>query len=153
MAGKRELPDIPAKRVSLAGLVCQAGTAGMETQFFDEIVNLLKPSANEADRLEIERAAPKDYPVLAFDDLGRVTVRLFLGASSDVALHVLAKIEEGMCLGDIELTTSIATGFIEGMISESDGYPGAWDKIEPFLGPESRNHAKAWIEFTSGAVT
>ncbi|MDQ0419272.1 hypothetical protein J2045_000282 [Peteryoungia aggregata LMG 23059] len=63
-------------------------------------------------------------------------------------------IEAAMASGDDTLSTAVATGLIEGLISSSDNRPGEWGMILPYLGVKSKAYADAWIEFTdTGSIS
>ena len=114
-----------------------------------QIISLLKISLDEKDRKEIESRLEERVLVLLFSALGRMTIRAYFSSYREAAISVLTKIEEGMCFGDIQVGTAIATGFIEAMISETDKHTGTWQEIETLLGNESRAYATAWRQFTN----
>jgi hypothetical protein len=57
---------------------------------------------------------------------------------------VFLAIEDAMNSDDEDLSTAVATGMIEGIISRASR-TGVWEKIRPILGPASAHYADAWI--------
>jgi len=57
---------------------------------------------------------------------------------------LFAMIDEGMNSADEELSTAVATGFVEGAIGRADR-SGHLDELLAALGPAAHAHAKAWI--------
>lgn len=60
---------------------------------------------------------------------------------------IFAVVEEGMNSPDAMVSTAVATGLIEGIVTRTDEIDGLWDRIASCMGPESSAYAEAWMRF------
>lgn len=89
---------------------------------------------------------PDNPPVIAlFEALGDRIADDFETTNSDVNSRIFALIESAMASGDQRLTTAVATGLIEAMISRLSAKEGTLRQLTQELGVLSRKHAEAWL--------
>lgn len=93
---------------------------------------------------------PEEPPVtVLFGVLGAEIARQFNMLSEETKKAIFQHIEEGMATSDIFLTTAIATGLIEALVSKAEKQPKQlWDDIESKLGILSKQYVKEWLEFS-----
>jgi hypothetical protein len=64
-----------------------------------------------------------------------------------VQQKLFAAIEAGMVSANTVVSTALATGLVEALVSRADNSPGLWEEIESLMGPSSKRHAVAWRDF------
>lgn len=88
---------------------------------------------------------PDPPPVtILFAAVGKELARRFDSMENESKEIAFEFIEEGMNSNDNALTTAVATGIIEALISESSRHEGLWPRIELQLGSISKRHAEGW---------
>lgn len=93
---------------------------------------------------------PEEPPVLLlFSTIGRAIANHLGSLQNDTKLLVFQHIEDGISSGNPKLSTMIATGLIESLVSASDHNEETWNEILSLLRPESKKHAVAWRSFGS----
>lgn len=88
-------------------------------------------------------------PIWAFGEVGDAIADNLEALPDETREKIFASIEIGMASPDDDLSTAMATGLIEALISHSDGKAGLWEQIERLLGPDSKKYALAWRSFGS----
>jgi hypothetical protein len=64
-----------------------------------------------------------------------------------VRKRIFTAIEEVMLGDDVYLSTVMATGLVEALVSCADKKPELWKEYEKLLGAASMKHALAWRDF------
>ncbi len=114
-------------------------------EFVDRFVKL-SPSLADAYEETIDYWAPETPPLtLLFADLGRKIADNFASEALEPYPEIFDLVEQGMAIDNPELSTAIATGLLEGMISRASQSMGTWHRIRPLLGRLSLSHSDAWI--------
>lgn len=115
----------------------------------DEFVCLLTKSSGRALSVykeTIDEWWPENPPVcVLFALLGDSICDEFANVDANSNREIFNLIEEAMDSNDQELTSAVATGLIEALVTRAAKKTGLWDEIAPLLGPLSRNHAQAWL--------
>ncbi|WP_156379460.1 hypothetical protein [Acidovorax sp. Root402] len=116
------------------------------TRAFIEVLGnspVLKPVLYEADESWTPQEPPETTLLSSF-------VNRLLDASTNPAAaetqRAILLVETAMESGDIALVTVVATGFIEGLVASASEL-GVLPQFLAALGPSSRRHADAWLEF------
>lgn len=84
---------------------------------------------------------------IAFGDVGDAIVENLTTFSAEVRQKLFASIESGVTSPDVDLSTAMATGLVEALVSRSDRVPGSWEELESLLGPASKDHALWWRNY------
>ncbi|OCG76239.1 hypothetical protein A9G42_08345 [Gilliamella sp. Nev6-6] len=97
---------------------------------------------------EHEWGEDEDPPyIFLFSKVGKVIANNISYCDDKERLEIFSHIESGINSGDEYLSTAVATGLIEALVNTSDGNPELWDRIEDYLGTESKKYALAWKNF------
>lgn len=111
--------------------------------FIAELTDM-SPKLHAAFRGTVEYWAPDEPPVtIALSELGHSVVDDFDTMSLPLIDSLFRAIEGAMAGPDEDLSTAVATGMIEGMVSRAIR-AGTWDRIRAQLGIMSARHADAW---------
>ncbi|KRD16343.1 hypothetical protein ASE52_03855 [Acidovorax sp. Root275] len=113
--------------------------------FIEVLANspVLKPVLYEADESWTPQEPPETTLLSSFVD------RLLDVSKNPAAAETrraILLVETAMESGDIALVTIVATGFIEGLVASASEL-GVLPQFLAALGPSSRRHADAWLEF------
>ncbi|MGL4860954.1 MAG: DUF7674 family protein [Enterobacteriaceae bacterium] len=97
---------------------------------------------------EYEYWMPEEpQPISLFGEVGRSIVQDVENMTQKQRGQIFQHIETGMLSDDDELATAVATGLVEGIVTETDSDESLWIEIESYLGEKSREHAIAWRNF------
>jgi hypothetical protein len=112
---------------------------------FINYVSAMTPGLRQARQDTIDYWAPDMAPAtIAFADLGVRVVDDFTSVGASVNKAVLQAIERTLAKGDMDLTTVVANGMVEGIVERALEV-GLCDDIRPMLGPFSGSHADSWV--------
>jgi hypothetical protein len=98
--------------------------------------------------VSIEAASAPDLAplTLSLGELGSELVQRIAEVGESDAAQVFQRAEDVLCHGSEQEKNAVATGFLEGVVSEIDRLPERlW--ILGFAGPESRRYVTAWDRF------
>ncbi|MFA5490909.1 MAG: hypothetical protein WC284_17145 [Candidimonas sp.] len=114
-------------------------------KFIDRLV-AVSPTLSSAFNETVEYWEPETPPVtIAFAELGQSVFENFETLGPARIQEIMAMIEEGIASDDDELSTAVATGFIEAVVGQASKVEGDLERVLPTFGRLSRSHAEAWI--------
>ncbi|MFJ5338710.1 hypothetical protein ACIPSD_06295 [Pectobacterium sp. CHL-2024] len=91
---------------------------------------------------------PDNSPtILLFSLVGKTLVNQLDFLRESDKLEFFQHIETGMLSENADLSTAVATGLIEALVTASDEDESMWKKIESYLHTESKKHALSWKFF------
>ncbi|KHS75756.1 hypothetical protein RC94_10830 [Pectobacterium brasiliense] len=91
---------------------------------------------------------PDNSPtILLFSLVGKALVNQLDFLRESDKLEFFQHIETGMLSDNADLSTAVATGIVEGLVTASDEDESMWKRIESYLHTESKNHALSWKFF------
>ncbi len=112
-------------------------------------ITLAVPQLNE--RLDdcLHRWGSLEIPPITFmfAEVGDVIAENISTLPKHQLQEIFLKIEEGINNPDTVLSTAVATGLIEALVSNADKKPELWREFEKLLGAASLRHAVAWRDF------
>lgn len=95
----------------------------------------------------VEYWKPEVPPVtIAFAELGQSVFANADVLGSEVFAQIMDMIEMGVASDDDELSTAVATGFIESAVVEAARTEGGLDRALQSFRAQSRAHAEAWVK-------
>ncbi|MDG0806301.1 hypothetical protein [Pectobacterium brasiliense] len=91
---------------------------------------------------------PDNSPtILLFSLVGKALVNQLDFLRESDKLEFFQHIETGMLSDNADLSTAVATGIVEGLVTASDEDESMWKRIESYLHTESKKHALSWKFF------
>ncbi|KHS81747.1 hypothetical protein V6M93_14825 [Pectobacterium brasiliense] len=91
---------------------------------------------------------PDNSPtILLFSLVGKALVNQLDFLRESDKLEFFQHIETGMLSDNADLSTAVATGIVEGLVTASDEGESMWKRIESYLHTESKKHALSWKFF------
>ncbi|MFJ5359594.1 hypothetical protein ACIPUG_01360 [Pectobacterium sp. CHL-2024] len=91
---------------------------------------------------------PDNSPtILLFSLVGKTLVNQLDFLRESDKLEFFQHIETGMLSENADLSTAVASGLIEALVTASDEDESMWKKIESYLHTESKKHALSWKFF------
>jgi hypothetical protein len=117
---------------------------GVLVDSFVREITACSPGLSTAHQAIIDYWAPDNPPTtVALSELGDRIVDDFNLVDRATNEAIFRMIEEALAKGNIELSTAVATGMIEGIVGRAIRN-GLWDEVQPLFGKLSASHAAAW---------
>ncbi len=96
----------------------------------------------------------EDVPkTILFANIGKAVVRHFDSFAVEEKVKIFQAIEEGLQSKDTQLSTCIATGFLESLYSTANSSDVNWSDIAPHLGLRSKKYVEDWVSWSSPQAT
>jgi hypothetical protein len=113
------------------------------------MITSLSPGLSDAYQETIKYWAPDTPPTtIALSELGHRVVDQIRSVEPATNDAIFKAIEDALAEGELELTTAVATGMIEGIVGRATS-TGIWDEVLPRLGKLSASHARQWEQYGS----
>lgn len=115
--------------------------------FLKDIEKIFPNSKNIYER-HVEECDGEDILwIILFDDIGRNISDNFLKISDSDKIKLFSLIENQLSDDNLDLSTALYTGLIEGLVDESMRIENQWNKLQKFMGRKSLEHAHAMNKF------
>ena len=116
-------------------------------QFLQEISSVW-PTVGTTCEKYIAYWHPEEPPLTGiFGEVGQVIVDNFDAIKPDVRAEIMRLIETGILTEDEQLGIAVETGMIEAMTGAAANIEGRIEILLSELGPRSKSHAIAWLNF------
>ena len=117
-------------------------------EIFLNHIEELFPNSKKIYQKHIEECDGEDILwIILFDEIGRNISEKFKEIAESDKIEIFESIEIQLSDDNLDLSTALYTGLIEGLVDESMRIENQWAELQKFMGEKSLEHAHAMNKF------